>query len=89
MNVVIEIHSSASLVAEIDVLAEFRLRYFREFPYLYVGTEQGERTFPLSPNTLPRVGFFGSRQGVSPNSRQTGLVGRFFSVTFPYARDWG
>ena len=43
MNVVIEIHSDASLAAEINVLAEFRLHYFREFPYLYVGTEQGER----------------------------------------------
>ena len=81
MNVIIEIHSGASLAAEIDVLAEFRLRYFREFPYLYVGTEQGERTFPLSPNTLPRVGFLASRQRGFPNLRRPRLVGRFFSVT--------
>jgi len=43
MHVEIDNHSGESLVAEIGVLAEFRLRYFREFPYLYVGTEQGER----------------------------------------------
>ena len=43
MNVQILSHSGENLVAEINTLAEFRLQYFREFPYLYVGTEQGER----------------------------------------------
>ena len=43
MNVQILSRSDESLVAEIGALAEFRLRYFREFPYLYVGTEQAER----------------------------------------------
>ena len=42
MNIEILSYSDESLVTEIDALAEFRLRYFREFPYLYVGTEQGE-----------------------------------------------
>jgi len=78
MNVIIEIHSGASLAAEINVLAEFRLRYFREFPYLYVGTEQGERVFPLSPPVLPRVGFLGSRQGFGVNQAPVGLFGGFF-----------
>ena len=31
------------MAAEIGVLADFRLRYFREFPYLYVGTPESEQ----------------------------------------------
>ena len=43
MHVEIVRYSGKNLASAIGVLAEFRLRYFREFPYLYVGTEQGER----------------------------------------------
>jgi hypothetical protein len=43
MPIDIERYSDDDLAAEIGVLANFRLRYFREFPYLYVGTEAGER----------------------------------------------
>ena len=42
MSINIEHYSGEHLAANINVLAEFRLRYFREFPYLYVGTEEGE-----------------------------------------------
>ena len=37
MQIEIENFSGEGIVAAIDVLMEFRLRYFREFPYLYVG----------------------------------------------------
>ena len=43
MNIDIQTYSGESLAVEIGILADFRLRYFREFPYLYVGTEEGER----------------------------------------------
>jgi ribosomal protein S18 acetylase RimI-like enzyme len=43
MRIEIENFSGEGIVAAIDVLMEFRLRYFQEFPYLYVGTEDGER----------------------------------------------
>ena len=43
MRIEIENFSGEGIVAAIDVLTEFRLRYFQEFPYLYVGTEEGER----------------------------------------------
>jgi len=43
MSIDIQTHWNESLAAEISVLMEFRLRYFREFPYLYVGTEEGEQ----------------------------------------------
>jgi len=43
MSINIQTYSGESLAVEIGVLADFRLRYFREFPYLYVGTEEGER----------------------------------------------
>jgi GNAT superfamily N-acetyltransferase len=43
MGIDIQVYSGESLAAEIGILADFRLRYFREFPYLYEGTEEGER----------------------------------------------
>ena len=43
MNINIQIYQAESLAVEIGVLANFRLRYFREFPYLYVGTEESEQ----------------------------------------------
>ena len=43
MNINIQTYRSKDIAAEIGILAEFRLRYFREFPYLYVGTKDGER----------------------------------------------
>jgi len=43
MNINIQTYSGESLAVEIGALADFRLRYFREFPYLYVGTKEGER----------------------------------------------
>jgi len=42
MSINIEHYSGESLAANISALAEFRLRFFREFPYLYAGTEEGE-----------------------------------------------
>jgi len=39
----IDTYSGEHLAANINILAEFRLQYFREFPYLYEGTEKGER----------------------------------------------
>ena len=44
MNINIHTYQAGSLVSEIGLLGEFRLRYFREYPYLYVGTEAGEQT---------------------------------------------
>ena len=43
MPISIAQYSGDHLAAEIGILADFRLRYFREFPYLYVGMEAGER----------------------------------------------
>ena len=43
MSINIEHYSGDSLAAHINALAGFRLRYFREFPYLYASTEEGER----------------------------------------------
>jgi ribosomal protein S18 acetylase RimI-like enzyme len=43
MHIEIAIYSGETLNTEIAVLAGFRLCYFREFPYLYVGTENGEQ----------------------------------------------
>ena len=43
MRIEIENFSGEGIVAVIDALMEFRLRYFREFPYLYVSSEEGER----------------------------------------------
>jgi GNAT superfamily N-acetyltransferase len=43
MRIEIEQYSGESLPAGMGVLAEFRLQFFREFPYLYAGTEEGER----------------------------------------------
>ena len=45
MNIDIQIYQHASLAPEIGVLAEFRVRFFREFPYLYVGTEDYEQNY--------------------------------------------
>jgi GNAT superfamily N-acetyltransferase len=42
MSLNIDHYSGERLAANISALAEFRLRYFREFPYLYAGTEEGE-----------------------------------------------
>ena len=42
MSINIEHYSGKSVAAKIGILADFRLRYFREFPYLYAGTEEGE-----------------------------------------------
>ena len=42
MSINIEHYSGERLAANISTLAAFRLRYFREFPYLYAGTEEGE-----------------------------------------------
>lgn len=43
MTIDIQPYQGQSMTAEIGVLAEFRLRYFREFPYLYVGTSESEQ----------------------------------------------
>ena len=43
MSINIEHYSGENLATNISMLAEFRLLYFKEFPYLYAGTEEGER----------------------------------------------
>jgi GNAT superfamily N-acetyltransferase len=43
MSINIEHCSGVNLAAQISILAEFRLRYFREFPYLYAGKAEGEQ----------------------------------------------
>ena len=45
MNIDFQTHSGESLAVEIGVLADFRLRYFQDFPYLYAGTEAGEQAY--------------------------------------------
>jgi ribosomal protein S18 acetylase RimI-like enzyme len=39
----IQLYSGKDMEPEIETLGEFRLRYFREFPYLYVGTKENEQ----------------------------------------------
>ena len=43
MTIDIQTYQGQNMATEIGVLADFRLRYFREFPYLYVGTKENER----------------------------------------------
>ena len=43
MTIDIQLYGGNDLETAIGVLAEFRLRYFYEFPYLYVGTEKSEQ----------------------------------------------
>jgi GNAT superfamily N-acetyltransferase len=45
MNIEIQLYQGEKLNAEIGVLSDFRLRYFREFPYLYVGTKEYEKDY--------------------------------------------
>lgn len=45
MNIDIRTLQGQDMAAEIGVLAEFRLQYFREFPYLYVGMQESEREY--------------------------------------------
>ncbi len=44
-NVETTCYSGEALKTHIGVLSEFRLRYFQEFPYLYVGTAAMERDY--------------------------------------------
>lgn len=39
----IQRYSGKDMEPAIEILGEFRLRYFREFPYLYVGTKENEQ----------------------------------------------
>ena len=43
MNIHIQTYQGEGLTAVIGKLSEFRLHYFREYPYLYVGTEESEQ----------------------------------------------
>ena len=43
VTVDIQIYSGKDMEPMIEMLAEFRLRYFHEFPYLYAGTVEGEK----------------------------------------------
>ncbi|HBT76479.1 MAG TPA: GNAT family N-acetyltransferase [Planctomycetaceae bacterium] len=43
MNIDIQSYRNEKMAVRIGVLADFRLRCFREFPYLYVGTAENER----------------------------------------------
>jgi len=61
MNVDIQVYSGKSLAAEITVLTKFRLRYFREFPYLYVATEESEREHTAEYSANPTTRLFLAR----------------------------
>ena len=63
MNINIQTYSGESLAAEIGALVDFRLRYFREFPYLYVGTEEGEREHIAEYITNPTARLIITRKG--------------------------
>ncbi len=43
MTIDIQSYCIDDMAAQLGVLADFRLRYFREFPYLYVGTAENEQ----------------------------------------------
>lgn len=45
MTIDIKHYSGQEMQPAIEVLREFRLRYFREFPYLYVGTQESEQKY--------------------------------------------
>ena len=64
MNIDIRTYSGESLATEIGVLADFRLRYFREFPYLYVGTEVSEREHIAEYIANPTARLIIARDGV-------------------------
>jgi len=44
-NINFQTFQQAGLVDEIGILSEFRLRFFREYPYLYVGSEDNEQKY--------------------------------------------
>jgi len=48
MNIKIRLYQGESLNTEIDILSDFRLRYFREFPYLYVGSKEYEQDYLMT-----------------------------------------
>jgi len=63
MNINIQTYSGESLAVEIGALVDFRLRYFREFPYLYVGAEEGEREHIAEYTTNPTARLVITRDG--------------------------
>jgi len=44
-NINFQTYQQAGLAGEIGILSEFRLRFFREYPYLYVGSEDNEQKY--------------------------------------------
>ncbi|MCL2005740.1 MAG: GNAT family N-acetyltransferase [Planctomycetaceae bacterium] len=54
MNIDIQTHHGESLAAEIGKLSEFRLRYFREYPYLYAGMEEHVQKYDAEQKYIAR-----------------------------------
>lgn len=55
MNIDIQIYHGENLPNELGILGEFRLRFFKDFPYLYVGTEEEEQKHLSEYAALPSV----------------------------------
>jgi len=61
MDIEIKRYQGEDINAEIGLLSDFRLRYFREFPYLYVGTKEYEQDYLMSYLSDPTTRLFLAR----------------------------
>jgi len=85
----IETYSGEHLAANINILAEFRLRYFREFPYLYAGTEEGERKHVTGYIANPTTRLILARD-INANSKIIGVaIGTMLSTEAAILRQIG
>ena len=89
MSINIEHYSGEHLAANINILAEFRLRYFREFPYLYAGTEEGERKHVAGYIANPTTRLILARD-INANSKIIGVaIGTMLSTETAILRQIG
>ena len=63
MAIDIQRYSGKEMEPQIETLGEFRLRFFREFPYLYVGTKENEQGHLAEYLTNPTARLFVAREG--------------------------
>lgn len=61
VTIEIQFYSGKDMKSAIETLGEFRLRYFREFPYLYIGTKENEQGHFAEYLVNPSARFFVAR----------------------------
>ena len=63
MTINIQQYSGKEMEPQIETLGEFRLRYFREFPYLYIGTKENEQGHLAEYLANPSTRLFVAKDG--------------------------